>query len=228
MRISSTVVAIAALLPSALAHYRFTSFIAGSTTTGAYQYVRQNSNYNSPVTDVKSSDFTCNAGAKLGSNTGTYTVAAGSTVGFALDQQVFHPGPYIAYLGQAPSSVTDLNSWDGSGANWFKIYQRPLTYTSNGPNWEMLNSVTFKLPTKIPSGLYLLRIEHIALHSASTYPGAQFYISCAQIKVTGGSGGSPSKVSIPGVYSGSEPGIKINIYYPIVTNYVYPGPAVYS
>ncbi|EPS35228.1 hypothetical protein H072_11543 [Dactylellina haptotyla CBS 200.50] len=228
MKITSTVVALAAFLPSALAHYRFTSFIAGSTVTGAYQYVRQNSNMNSPVTDVRSTDFTCNAGARTGSNTQTYTIAAGSTVGFQLDQQVFHPGPYIVYLGQAPSSITNLNTWDGSGANWFKIHQRQITFGSNGPNWEMLNSLTFKLPTRIPSGLYLLRVEHIALHSASTYPGAQFYISCAQLQITGGSGGSPAKVSIPGVYTGSEPGITINIYYPILTSYAFPGPSVYS
>ncbi|KAK6362267.1 hypothetical protein TWF730_005963 [Orbilia blumenaviensis] len=228
MKVFSTIMAISACLPSVLAHYRFPSLIVGSTTTGQYQYVRQNSNMNSPVENVASTDFTCNAGARLGSNTQTYEVAAGSTVGFALDQQVFHPGPYIVYLGQAPSSITNLNSWDGSGANWFKIHQRQITFGSNGPNWEMLNSLTFRLPTRIASGLYLLRIEHIALHSASNYPGAQFYISCAQLKITGGSGGNPPKVSIPGVYSGQEPGIKLNIYYPILNSYTFPGPSVYS
>ena len=46
-----------------------------------------------------------------------------------------------------------------------------------------------------------------------TFP-AQFYLSCAQVKVTGGGNGSPSPlVSIPGVYTGNEPGILINIYY---------------
>ncbi|KAF3926071.1 Endoglucanase-4 [Dactylellina cionopaga] len=228
MKIASSILAITALLPSALAHYRFTSLIVGSTTTSPYQYVRQNSNMNSPITDVSSTDFTCNAGARTSTNTGTYEVTAGSTVGFALDQQVFHPGPYIVYLGQAPSTVTNLNTWNGSGASWFKIHQRQITFSSGGPNWEMLSSLTFKLPTRIPSGLYLLRVEHIALHSASTYPGAQFYISCAQLKITNGAGGSPAKVSIPGVYTGQEQGIKLNIYYPILTSYLFPGPSVYS
>jgi len=228
MKIASTILAIGAMLPSALAHYRFPSLIVGSTVTGQYQYVRQNSNMNSPVTDVKSTDFTCNAGARTGSNTQTYAVTAGSTVGFQLDQQVFHPGPYIVYLGQAPSSVTNLNTWDGSGANWFKIHQRAIPFNSQGPQWEMLNSLTFKLPTRISTGLYLLRVEHIALHSASSYPGAQFYISCAQLSISGGQGGNPAKVSIPGVYSGQEPGIKLNIYYPILTSYTFPGPSVYS
>lgn len=45
-------------------------------------------------------------------------------------------------------------------------------------------------------------------------PLAQFYVSCAQINVTGGGSGNPGPlVSIPGVYTGREPGIMLNIYY---------------
>lgn len=65
----------------------------------------------------------------------------------------------------------------------------------------------------MPSGDYLLRIEHIALHGASNTNGAQFYISCAQITVTGGGSGTPSPlVAFPGAYKSSDPGIKVNIY----------------
>lgn len=43
----------------------------------------------------------------------------------------------------------------------------------------------------------------IALHAASTYGGAQFYISCAQLNVVNGGSGTPGPlVSIPGVYTG--------------------------
>ena len=50
---------------------------------------------------------------------------------------------------------------------------------------------------------YLVRIEHIALHAASTFQGAQFYLSCAQVKVTNGGSGTPGPlVAIPGVYTG--------------------------
>lgn len=45
---------------------------------------------------------------------------------------------------------------------------------------------------------YLLRIEQIGLHVAGA---PQYYISCAQITVTGGGGGNPPKVSIPGYVS---------------------------
>lgn len=48
-----------------------------------------------------------------------------------------------------------------------------------------------------------MRVEQIALHVASTYGGAQFYISCAQVNVVNGGNGTPGPlVSIPGVYTG--------------------------
>ena len=37
--------------------------------------------------------------------------------------------------------------------------------------------VTFTIPSCIPAGQYLMRHEIIALHAASSYPGAQFYVS---------------------------------------------------
>lgn len=47
-------------------------------------------------------------------------------------------------------------------------------------------------------------MEAIALHTASTYGGAQFYISCGQIEVTNGGSGNPGPlVAIPGVYTGN-------------------------
>jgi ABC-type phosphate transport system substrate-binding protein len=51
----------------------------------------------------------------------------------------------------------------------------------------------------------------LALHGASSYPGAQFYMECAQINVTGGGSTSPATVSFPGAYSGTDPGVKINV-----------------
>jgi hypothetical protein len=61
----------------------------------------------------------------------------------------------------------------------------------------------------ILDGNYLLRAELIALHSASSYPGAQFYMVCAQINVNGG-GSAPTTVSFLGAYSGSNLGITFN------------------
>lgn len=55
-------------------------------------------------------------------------------------------------------------------------------------------------------------------------------ISCAQITVTGGSGtATPSPtMTLPGAYTNTDPGLLINIYYPIPTSYTYPGVKVWK
>ncbi|KIM22063.1 glycoside hydrolase family 61 protein, partial [Serendipita vermifera MAFF 305830] len=114
-------------------------------------------------------------------------------------------------------------AYDGSGG-WFKIYQ--VTAVTNGGTsitWPTDNATqfTFKIPSSISAGNYLLRIEHIALHSASSTAGAQVNLDrCAQLTVTGGGSASPATVSIPGIYSATDPGILINIYWPIVSTYL--------
>ncbi len=62
------------------------------------------------------------------------------------------------------------------------------------------------------------------MHAAGSYPGAQFYMECAQLQITGGTGTkTPATVSFPGAYHGTDPGITLSIYYPPVTNYTIPG-----
>lgn len=57
--------------------------------------------------------------------------------------------------------------------------------------------------------------------------GAQFYISCYQLRVTGGGSANPSGVSFPGAYSPTDPGILFNLYNN-PTSYTVPGPPVRS
>lgn len=81
---------------------------------------------------------------------------------------------------------------------------------------EVLNDncghYTFKVPSDIAPGQYLLRAEVIALHVASSVGGAQFYMSCYQITIGGSGSAAPPTVSIPGTYNANDPGILINIY----------------
>lgn len=83
-------------------------------------------------------------------------------------------------------------------------------------NTEVLNDncghYTFKVPSDIAPGQYLLRAEVIALHVASSVGGAQFYMSCYQITIGGSGSATPPTVSIPGAYNANDPGILINIY----------------
>ncbi|KAF2186389.1 lytic polysaccharide monooxygenase [Zopfia rhizophila CBS 207.26] len=226
MKSLAVLLGLAACFDGALAHYRWTSLIANGTKSADYLYVRQNTNYNSPVTAVTSNDIRCNVGGLDSPSTSTATITAGSTVGFALDQSIYHIGPILVYMSKAPSSAS---TYDGSGA-WFKIAQLGPTFSTGQMNWPtQVSQYTFTVPKNTPSGEYLLRVEQIALHQASSEGGAQFYISCANVKVVGGGSGSPGPtITLPGGYSASDPGIKINPYYPVPTSYAMPGPAVWS
>lgn len=162
--------------------------------------------------------------------TSTYSVAPGDNVGFTVNAAISHPGPLSVWMSKAPDG-TAADAYDGSG-DWFKVYE--LTYTditSAGIQWASypsgtsgLTNFTIDIPTDLPAGDYLMRAEHIALHAAEEVGGAQFYIGCAQLSVTGSGAGAPTPVtSIPGQYTGEESGLVINIYYPIPTNYTAPG-----
>ena len=135
---------------SALAHYRFHQFIVNGTVTPEYYYVRQNTNYNSPVTDVTSTDLRCNAGGLAsGATTNVATILAGSTVGFTVDTPIYHPGPLAIYMSKATGSV---QTYDGSGA-WFKINELAPTFTSNPAaiNFPANNlpQYTFTIPASV-------------------------------------------------------------------------------
>jgi len=213
------------------AHYTFPSLIANGVTYTAWEYVRETDNYNSqaPVTDVTSSDIRCYE-ESTAAQTSIATVAAGSVIGVEADNTIYHPGYLSVYLSAANPVNTEAA---GTGQTWFKIWQDPPVWSkSSGFTFpsQTITSFTLTLPSELPSGTYLIRFEQIALHVASTYGGAQFYLSCGQIEVTNGGNGSPGPlVSFPGAYTGYEPGILINIYdVPAnYTGYTSPGPAVW-
>jgi len=144
-----------------------------------------------------------------------------------------HWGPILVYL----SKVADASTADGS-AGWFKIFQDTWSPTSTArvgddDNWGTrdLNTccgrMNVLIPKDIPAGDYLLRAEAIALHTASSIGGAQFYMTCYQITVSGGGSAAPALVNIPGAYKAADPGIEVNIHAVLAT-YVAPGPTVYS
>ncbi|KAF2837135.1 lytic polysaccharide monooxygenase [Patellaria atrata CBS 101060] len=220
-----------ALASAAQAHYLFPALIANGQSTAEWEYVRRTANKysNGPVTNVNDNAIRCYPDA--GNPTAkTMTVSAGSTVGFTAKASISHPGPLQIYMAKVPSGQT-AESWDGSGAVWFKIYSDGPNFSAGGLSWPSSGktAVNFKIPSATPSGDYLLRVEHIALHSAGSAGGAQFYISCAQLTVTGGGNGNPGPlVAFPGAYKASDPGIQINIYYPVPTSYTPPGPPVWS
>ncbi len=137
-----------------------------------------------------------------------------------------HFGPVMVYM----SKVDDLATADGS-SDWFKVDE--FGYVADNKTWgtDMLNANcgkrTFTIPSKIPAGAYLVRAEAIALHTAAQVGGAQFYMSCYQVNVTSsGNGQLPAGVKIPGAYSATDPGIKVDIWSSSFSSYQIPGPAV--
>ncbi|KAF8055221.1 glycosyl hydrolase family 61-domain-containing protein [Lyophyllum atratum] len=217
MKLATQILGLSLLAHCASAHYIWYSLTAGgSTSTTA---IRQPVN-NSPVQSVTSNDIRCNTSP--GAATSTVSVAAGSSITFTLDNSIYHLGPAAIYLGKAPSTAA---SWDGSGANWFKIAEWGATFSPSFTFTTLnLSQLSTTIPASTPAGEYLLRIEQIGLHVAGA---PQWYISCAQIKVTGGGSGNSVKVSLPGYVSATDPGLTVNIYYPIPTSYKVPGPAVW-
>ncbi|KAH8724023.1 glycoside hydrolase [Phaeosphaeriaceae sp. PMI808] len=227
----SAFVSLLAAASTASAHYTFPEFLAGGKATGLWTYVRKTTNYqsNGPVTDVSSSQMRCYE-LSPGTASQTYTVNAGDTVGFSAVTSVSHPGPLQFYMAKVPAGKTAA-TFDGAGNVWFKVYSLGATFSPGQIKWpsDGMQQVKFTIPKNTPSGEYLVRVEHIGLHSAGSVGGAQFYISCAQIKVQGGGSGNPGPlVAFPGAYNANHPGIKINIYYPVPTSYTPPGPAVWS
>lgn len=197
----------------------------------ASHYPKENSTnaHLGPVTDVSSNAIRCYE-LSPGTASQTYTVNAGDTLGFTAASSISHPGPLQFYMAKVPEGKTAA-TFDGSGNVWFKVYSQGATFSGGQMTWASngKQQVNFALPKSLPSGEYLLRVEHIGLHSAGSAGGAQFYISCAQIKVNGGGSGTPGPlVSFPGAYKASDAGIQLNIYYPVPTSYTPPGPAVWS
>ena len=96
---------------------------------------------------------------------------------------------FDSYLTKVDNAATA----DGS-TPWFKIKEIGPKFP--GGTWDLSNTYSVNIPSCIPAGEYLLRIEQLGLHNPGAAP--QFYISCAQIKVTGGGSKAFSGVSIPG------------------------------
>ncbi|KAF4987545.1 hypothetical protein FGRMN_10297 [Fusarium graminum] len=224
MKIATPFAAALAFAHSTSAHYIFQQLSVGSTKYPVFQYIRQNSNYNSPVTDLASNDLRCNVGAS-GANTQTVGVKAGDSITFTLDTAVYHQGPISVYMSKATGG--SASSYDGSGG-WFKIKDFGPTFNGGSSSWPMNLSYTFNLPKCIANGEYLLRIQSLAIHNPWPAGVPQFYISCAQINVSGGGSTVPSnQVKFPGAIKETDPGYTANIYSNF-NSYTVPGPAVFS
>jgi len=112
--------------------------VNGKQESSDYGALRQPKNYQSNgfVDDVSSTDIRCN---QLATGSAVMSVAAGGTVGFVSNPAPYHPGPMLAYMAKVPSGQS-VNTWDGSGAVWFKVWQQGPTFSSGQMNWPSCKS----------------------------------------------------------------------------------------
>ncbi|CAE6440204.1 putative endo-beta-1,4-glucanase D OS=Aspergillus terreus (strain NIH 2624 / FGSC A1156) GN=eglD PE=3 SV=1 [Rhizoctonia solani AG-1 IB] len=235
MRTGAILATFAAAAATAHAHATFQYIWVNGVDQGN-KYVRPPAN-NSPITDLKSNTLACNNNGDVAA-AATLTVAAGAKVAVEMHQQPGdrscateaiggnHDGPTIIYMAKVDNAATAV----GSSANWFKVAQTGLV-SKDYWGTDVMNAncgkVEFTVPSDIPAGDYLIRAEVIALHVAGSVGGAQLYMSCYQVKVTGGGSASPATVKFPGAYSTTDPGILFDLYGGY-TSYTIPGPAVYA
>ncbi|KAH2783192.1 hypothetical protein KXW19_001736 [Aspergillus fumigatus] len=199
---------------------------AGNSADG---YIRSPPN-NSPITDVTSTDMTCNVNGK-NPVAKTLSVKAGDKFTFEWHHDTrsdsddiiasSHMGPVMVYMAPTEKGT--------AGNGWVKIAEEGY---SNG-KWAVANLIanrgkhSITVPD-VPAGEYLLRPEIIALHEGNRQGGAQFYMECVQVKVTSaGTKTLPAGVSIPGAYKATDPGVLFDMYNSF-TSYPIPGPAVWD
>ncbi|TEB27401.1 hypothetical protein FA13DRAFT_1794799 [Coprinellus micaceus] len=177
-----------------------------------------------PVYDLDSNDIRCNvpnlnAQAKL-----TLPIEAGSAMylgkvpegetsatwdgsgkqWFKVGSNAIGPEPFQALPVVPVLTLFQIKHWGGSGDRNPKAIDKMWTFETY---YE--NTLNFSIPAEVPSGEYLLRVEHIGIHSSSP----EFFVSCAQIKVVNG---------------GNDPSLHYYVWEP-VPGFVYkvPGPDVW-
>ncbi|PBP25963.1 putative endoglucanase II [Diplocarpon rosae] len=219
----SSLAIIASLLSAGSAHQNFHQFWVNDVSPG-YQVSIRMPPSNSPVTDLTSNDLACNAnGNVVLSSVITTPANEGDSIKVKWDSST-HPGPISHFLF---GPVQDASQATGVGS-WFKIDE----FDSENGTWANVimaaqdMTYTFKLPIGLQSGEYLLRSEMLALHGAGQVGGAQFYIGCAQLKITGtGSAAFSPQIELPGAYKADDANIHIpNFYHGFdISTYTAPG-----
>ncbi|PYI16023.1 endoglucanase [Aspergillus violaceofuscus CBS 115571] len=219
MKYIPLVVAVAAgLARPATAHYIFSKLVLKGEESADWQYIRETTRrqcymptkYTSTFDNLtpSDSDFRCNLGSfSNAAKTEVAEVAAGDTIAMKLfyDGTIAHPGPGQVYMSKAPTG--NVQEYKGDG-DWFKIWEKTLCNINGDLTKDAwcaygMSQFEFQIPAATPAGEYLVRAEHVGLHGAQANE-AEFFYSCAQIKVTGSGTGSPSLTyQIPGLYNDS-------------------------
>ncbi|VUC35589.1 unnamed protein product [Clonostachys rosea] len=239
------ILVLSALSHVASAHYFFGKLISNgvatekyvrkSTRPTAYNPIKFSSNPAADLRDgstIDGPDARCNQGAFTNAaSTEVISVAAGSEVRVQLgvSATMQHPGPGLVYMSRAPDD--NVKAYDGSG-DWFKIFEEGVCsqsadFTKDAWCTYDRNWLAATIPADTPSGEYLVRFEHIGIHRSHVNQ-PEHYVSCVQVKVTGGGSGNPSPtVKFPGAYADTDDYANFSIYNGYKA-FTMPGPAVWA
>ncbi|KAJ7090806.1 glycosyl hydrolase family 61-domain-containing protein [Mycena belliarum] len=242
MKFATAILFSASLVASAAAHGWVGTLTVGGkaykgnkpveeTPKGAPSVVRQIAN-NLPVKDLTSNEIICGRDAKPAALSAT--AAAGDKIlldwnSAKPDGNWFHDvGPMLTYLASCGSA--SCAQFDATKAKWFKIAEQGQDATGKWAQAKLDDGTpaSVTLPANLKPGNYLLRHELVALHTAQSPGGAEFYPSCSQITVTGSGTGAPAAselVTFPGAYKPATPGILVDVYN-MRRKYQFPGPPV--
>ncbi|KAF6756182.1 glycosyl hydrolase family 61-domain-containing protein [Ephemerocybe angulata] len=210
----------------------FTGAIPSSQQSNGDSIIRQIQDP-SPVKGANNLAMNCGPGAFVAGQSAT--VNAGDELSFDwkggdLSLWPHNTGPMLNYL--ANCGNVSCSEFDSRQAKWFKISQQGKKPDVN--EWFQADimkggQATTKIPSNVAPGNYLIRHEIIGLHIATTEGGAEFYPSCAHLKIEGSGTGVPSEkdlVSFPGGYGDKDAGILVPDVFNDNLNYQFPGPAV--
>ncbi|KAF1973248.1 hypothetical protein BU23DRAFT_507287 [Bimuria novae-zelandiae CBS 107.79] len=196
---------------------------------------------NSPIEDYTGTALQCNVNPAPAE--GNCAFVAGDEVTIEMHQHDSrsateegiggaHWGPVLAYM----ASVSDAAAATGA-EGFFKVYQNawakaPGSTQGDNDYWGTKDmnynggKLSFTIPKDLAAGDYLLRAEAIALHAASASGGAQHYVACYQLTVSGSGALKPTDtVTFPDAYSKTGPGLGFSIHAPL-DSYPVPGPAL--
>jgi len=188
-----------------------------------------------PYKDPKGPGQTCGLNAKAGAIVAPVTAGSKMTLQWIEHINQLWPhemGPLITYMAKVPAGQT-ADKVDPSKLSFFKIQQTGQK-TKGGLKWFLEDQMkantdyVVNIPKNIENGDYIMRHEIIALHLADKKGGAEFYASCFQLRVKGGTGSgavSPT-VKHPGAYSATDPGIFAPGVFDKGFIYKFPGPAI--
>jgi len=181
-----------------------------------------------PIRELNSHQIACNSPGTPGKISAP--IKAGGIIQAQWSKWPHQSGPVLVYMAECPGNCASANP---SSLDWFKIFGAGLLGgTAAHGRWaagDMVknnNSLTTTIPMLKP-GNYLIRHETINL--AQSDP--EFYMECAQLKVTGSGTLTPPKsvtVRFPGAYKRSDSQLyRSNGQIKDTSNWQIPGPPVW-